>query len=199
MPVRLNGSTSGYVELAAPAVAGSTVLTLPTDSIQPGMILTASQSFSAASTVSVNNCFTSAYDLYLVMLRITAQSTSPILRYRLRASGADNTSALYSYSYAEGYGGGAAGGNAPNQTSGVIGYSGGGNYTAASIELFGPALAAPTLVSCNVNRGSDLGAGITAQLWASSHNVSTAFDGITVYPDSGTFTGSLYVYGYRKA
>jgi len=29
MPVRINGSTSGYVELAAPAVAGSTSLTLP--------------------------------------------------------------------------------------------------------------------------------------------------------------------------
>ena len=29
MPVRLNGSTSGYVELAAPAVAGNVSLTLP--------------------------------------------------------------------------------------------------------------------------------------------------------------------------
>lgn len=30
MPVKLNGSTSGYVELTAPAVAGTTTLTLPT-------------------------------------------------------------------------------------------------------------------------------------------------------------------------
>ena len=29
MPVRINGATSGYVELAAPAVAGSVVMTLP--------------------------------------------------------------------------------------------------------------------------------------------------------------------------
>lgn len=32
MPIRINGATSGYVELAAPAVAGSTSLTMPATS-----------------------------------------------------------------------------------------------------------------------------------------------------------------------
>lgn len=40
MPVRINGASSGYVELAAPAVAGSTSLTLPATSgtvfLEPG-------------------------------------------------------------------------------------------------------------------------------------------------------------------
>ncbi len=30
MPVRLNGATSGYTELSAPAVAGITTMTMPT-------------------------------------------------------------------------------------------------------------------------------------------------------------------------
>ena len=30
-------------------------------------------------------------------------------------------------------------------------------------------------------------------------DVGTAFDGFTVYPSSGTMTGTIYVYGYRKA
>lgn len=33
MPVRLNGSTSGYVELAAPAVAGTSSFTFPTGTL----------------------------------------------------------------------------------------------------------------------------------------------------------------------
>jgi hypothetical protein len=40
MPVRLNGSTSGYSELSAPAVAGSNTLVLPTGNGTNGQVLT---------------------------------------------------------------------------------------------------------------------------------------------------------------
>ena len=40
MPVRLNGSTSGYTELSAPAVAGNNTLTLPTGNGSSGQVLT---------------------------------------------------------------------------------------------------------------------------------------------------------------
>ena len=39
-PVRLNGSTSGYTEIDAPAVAGSNTLTLPTGNGSSGQVLT---------------------------------------------------------------------------------------------------------------------------------------------------------------
>lgn len=40
MPVRLNGSTSGYSELSAPAVAGNNTLVLPTGNGTNGQVLT---------------------------------------------------------------------------------------------------------------------------------------------------------------
>ena len=40
MPVRLNGSTSGYTELSAPAVAGNNTLTLPTGNGTSGQVIT---------------------------------------------------------------------------------------------------------------------------------------------------------------
>ena len=40
MPVRLNGSTSGYTELSAPAVAGNNTITLPTGNGTSGQVLT---------------------------------------------------------------------------------------------------------------------------------------------------------------
>jgi len=39
-PVRLNGSTSGYSELSAPAVAGNNTITLPTGNGTAGQVLT---------------------------------------------------------------------------------------------------------------------------------------------------------------
>jgi hypothetical protein len=40
MPVRLNGSTSGYTELSAPAVAGNNTITFPTSNGSNGQVLT---------------------------------------------------------------------------------------------------------------------------------------------------------------
>ena len=32
-----------------------------------------------------------------------------------------------------------------------------------------------------------------------SHSLATAYDGMTIYPPSGTITGSVRVYGYRNS
>lgn len=39
MPIKLNGSTSGYTELTAPATAGNNTLTLPTGNGTSGQVL----------------------------------------------------------------------------------------------------------------------------------------------------------------
>ena len=81
--IRLNGSSSGYVELTAPAVAGSTSLELPLDSLQPGMVHLHTETFSASSSVSIDNVFSSTYDDYRVMMRYSARVSSDLyLRYR---------------------------------------------------------------------------------------------------------------------
>ena len=56
--IRVNGSTSGYVELAAPAVAGSTVLTLPATT---GTVAVQGEAYgrSATATVATNETTTS--------------------------------------------------------------------------------------------------------------------------------------------
>lgn len=193
MPVRLNGSTSGYVELAAPAVAGTTSLELPTDSIKPGLVLVAAQSFSAVSSVSVNNCFTATYENYRVLLRCS-RSTSNVIQYRLRVSGTDSTT---NYDLRSAV---AAGTNSFTtsastvQSSGYIQGMSSSDPTWAEMELSSPAIATPTFVS---HRASSYVNDISLNLLY--HNVSTAYDGITIFPSAGTITGTLRVYGYRNS
>jgi len=58
MPVRINGSTSGYVELAAPAVAGSTSLTLPLTGF--GKVLQVVQAKYATETTVTSGSWTAS-------------------------------------------------------------------------------------------------------------------------------------------
>lgn len=199
MPIRLNGSTSGFVELAAPAVAGSTVLELPTDSIKPGMVLITSTSFTAQSTVSIDNCFSSLYDNYRLVYRLDGSSTQSF-RLRWRASGADNTSSAYSSGYnfsrIDAAGGGDSRMSATTTSLGLVDST----ATADSVgyvDIIGPRQSTDTIVFAHA---------ITYEAAAQYHVVMTGrfagtsvFDGLTVYPSANTITGSLHVYGYRKA
>lgn len=67
--IRLYGSTSGYLELQAPAVAPDATLTLPSDSVQPGLVLISEVDIgSSVSSITINNCFSDAYENYKITM-----------------------------------------------------------------------------------------------------------------------------------
>ncbi len=182
MPLTLSGSG---------AING---LTLPTDSLQPGLVLVNTTTFSAAASVSVNNCFTSAYKNYKILwdLDPTANVTTLL---RLRASGADNTSANYWYGIAVGnYATGGSTTGASGQTSWQITSTDAGTSPSwGSMDLMGPQVAENSaylgLTAYSQAAGSMSGGFFN----------SAQFDGFTFFPQSGTITGSLRVYGYRNS
>ena len=167
----------------------------------PGLTLLATQTFSAASAVSVNNCFTSTYDNYRVMLRLTANSADAGLTMRLRVGGADSSTSIY---YAQSTGGY----NSTSQTfaSGAVSSwevatpkSTLSRYAAAAWDVMDPATAVQTLAVgtstfydfSSPNRWTML----TRSCW---HDTATAYDGFSLLISSGTVSGSLSVYGYKK-
>ena len=193
--LRLYGATSGYVEIAPPAVGGSQVLTLPTDSVQPGLVLISSQSFSAASAVSINNCFTSTYENYLIKILATNSSASNFLT-RLRTS-SDDTAANYSDQLLYGSGATAAANRASGQTYWRTGYAGTSDSGSVTIELFAPNLAVAT--KGNFAGCVFIGSTQEATYGSIANSTTTQYSGFTVFPGSGTFTGTVRVYGYRNA
>ena len=189
MPVTISGS--------GPVMGLTTVnsLTLPTDSIQPGMVLIASQSFSAASSVSVNNCFSSTYDNYRIIL--TGNASADVSMYmRFRSAGSDNSTLNYAWQYiaATSTSVSAASSTGGSASSITAFYTSDGN--SASIDVMNPNLAKPTGINTSVvyTYGT-----LQWRGYAALFTATTQFDGFTIYPSSGNMTGTLRVYGYRNS
>lgn len=202
MPLRLNGSTSGYAEIKAPAVAGSTSLTLPTDSIQPGLVLVNETAFSAVSSVSVNNCFTSTYENYRMIVNMTAASTNLALRFRTRLAGSDDTGANY---FRSAYYIGTTGAAAGTDVGGVLNYwtvfdacdSTDANNL-HSLDLFSPLSGKRknALGMYHQQNPSAVGYGGATYF---NKIVTTNYDGLTFYTSTGTATFTVRIYGYRNS
>jgi len=149
--------------------------------------------FTAATSVSVNGVFDSTYDNYLIVISHAA-SAATTLRFRMRASGSDNTTAS-SYTLQR------LSANSTSVTGARDSYDFSFGPTATSSPngshyyVYGPALTQPTaLRSVNVDNNS------SARILdgATTHNQSVSYDGISFFPSSGNVTGALTVYGLSQ-
>jgi hypothetical protein len=156
----------------------------------------AGASFSGSSAVNVDSCFTSTYDNYLVVVQLTAMSTTANLLMRLRAASSDATGASYYYtrwgfnsSAASGSGGGAG------ATSwGVLAPGAAMTDVRALVKVYGPENADETLYSSEgIYRHTTPIA--QSELSGGMYNATTQFDGFTLLPSAGTITGLYRVYG----
>lgn len=148
--------------------------------------------FTAVSSLSLNGVFTSAHDNYLLVVNCTRSADNDV-NIRLRASGSDATGSNYTYQYF--YADGASIIRA-RSTAGltVIAYLG-TSPSGANVHLYGPYLAQPTAM-----RSVTVSSVSSAWLHdvATTHSLSTAYDGLTLSNPSGTFTGNVAVFGYEE-
>lgn len=176
-----NPTTAGTYLIIPGSVAGAATIS------QTGRI-----SFAAATNLSVNNCFSSAYDSYLIKFNAGSSTASANVRFTARKAGTDTTTSIYfhalyqmtsvtpSYVYSTA---------SPYIVLGNTGTANGGAFTT---EIFGPALAQWTYLSTSGNQGSvmTLGNGAVQD--------TQQYDGFTLTTTAGNMTGSLTVYGYNK-
>lgn len=194
MPVSVTG---------AGAFTGATTingLTMPTDAIAPGMVLINKTDFTTAASVSINNCFSSVYDNYKVLLSMSASSADVLVSMRLRASQVDqstsnyNTMRIYQTSTTT-----ASEANPGGTTQFPIMYSftSYANQSACYYDVLSPYLAKPTHIMGGyfyTNSGGTAYQNLNQGLnWT-----NTQFDGFTIYPQSGTLSGTIRIYGYRN-
>jgi hypothetical protein len=157
-----------------------------------GLSFIASSAFSAATSVSVNNCFTTAFDSYRIVVDATA-STSVLVAIRLRASGADDTTANYAGQRANIAGTTLTASSSSAATSvGVIGI--GTGRCSGYIDITGPRLSQHT----SGFAVSQYGGTVTWESNAFLHSVASPFDGFSLIMSSGNMTGTLRVYGYQN-
>lgn len=165
----------------------------------PGLVKIASGTFSASSGVSLpSGVFDGTYDDYCLAIRLTS-SASVETRIRMRASGTDDSSSVYSQvvrmrgtdaaEYAVG---------ARAQSSWIINNPQTG-FGSTRHDIIGPALAEQTIIMGEGLRYIPAGGGgVSAGHSGGAFHATTTFDSLTFYPGSGTITGRWALYGYVK-
>jgi hypothetical protein len=175
---------SGLVAVAPTSVSGANVT-----------LSNATVTMAAASTASIIGCFTSVYTNYVVVYNFTA--TSNYLRMKLRTAIADVST---------GYGTTNA---FINDNSSAVGFLNSGAATwndtrwlisqnvqsYGTMTIFNPQLAVSTFMQ---NDNTAISSTNSLRLFGGGRNTGTdVCTGLTIFPDSGTFTGTVTVYGYR--
>lgn len=150
--------------------------------------------FSSCETLSLNGVFTSSYDNYMMTVRTTVTTTAPTIKFNLRVAGVNATGSNYTYQYLEAAGTGIAGARATN-TFTYIGEPGSAQRNGQTVFIFGPYLAQPTAMR-NIEASSYGGAYILDI--ASTHSLSTSYDGFTLTISAGSFSGLITVFGFNQ-
>jgi hypothetical protein len=151
--------------------------------------------FSGASSISLNGCFTSAYDNYRINFQpTTASATDADLLIYGRASGVNTTTSTVSERIIQ-YSSTITGSETTNGRFGAISttYP---TWSQYNIEMKAPFLSQRTI--WNSAGAYVTNAGVPYQVLIMGYiDLATSFDGITFYPASGTITGTVRVYGYN--
>ncbi len=188
-PARLAVGTNGQV-----LTADSTTATgLAWASASSGALtLVASTSISAATSININNCFSSTYANYLIIVDIpTTTGTSGYVTLRLRASGTDTTTGYAAQKFS------VANTNTfpGRETEWKVFYALTTNSGfAGTVELFRPNMAEKTRLKSSSGYGSNE----ELILYYGEQSSSTQFDGFTL-TGATTLTGTIRVYGYQNS
>jgi hypothetical protein len=151
--------------------------------------------FSLASSVSLNGVFSATYQNYMVVMNISARSTTNYIRLRWRVGGVDNTTADYDYQYLRAITTTVGANEGLNQTAADF-ITSSTNETTTSVATMSNVFqnTAEAYFQNQSNVGVPNGPGYLEML-CGGINASTSFDGVTFFATAGTFSGLIMVYG----
>lgn len=156
----------------------------------PGLVFITSSTLTAVANRSINDCFTSAYRNYRILIELVG-SVADEVTLRLRASGTDASGTDYFYQRVTGSGNISNPIGFTSQTSWNVGAVG-TTKTAYTLDILAPQIAETSAFICFFGR-SDFGGSFFG-----NHRVSTAYDGFTLAIASGNMTGRISIYGYKE-
>jgi hypothetical protein len=163
-----------------------------------GLVFLDRQSFSSVSSFSFTNKFSSTYDNYKIILRITGGGQ--VIWSRLRSSTTDNTSSNYRSGrmYQLGTGVTGVGDTTGTQTYFQMITEHNSQSSFLSMDLYSPYLTDYTGYVGHTSYYYS-GYGQHNQITSGQMSVTTSYDGITFYPNASTMTGEVTLYGYARS
>jgi hypothetical protein len=151
--------------------------------------------FSGASTVSIDGCFTSTYANYKILINLTDNSAAQAVYFKYRTGGVTNSTSAYYYATIRALTSAATlanydRGNPATYT--LIGETAINNFHGAEVSVYNPQATAKTQLNAFYNYPNQF-------YWiGSTFDATTSFDGINISLSSGTITGTIRVYGYKN-
>jgi len=175
----------GVPTWAAPAGGGS------------GLTYVGGSTFSATSTVNINNVFSATYANYVVYYNVQMDGGGAVGgQVRLRVSGADDSSASYDNQGVSFAGSSALPGQSLNQTQGSFGDLS-TQQTSGQLNFYTPYATAKTNFSA---LGIMYGSAIETFYRCTSFDGTTSFTGFTfLNSGAGAMTGNIRVYGLANS
>jgi hypothetical protein len=157
-----------------------------------GLVHISTTSISASASTVITSCFSSTFENYRVVITGFG-STNQDLFVRMASASTPDAGANYQYQTIKGGGAVVTGSSTTTQTRfESIAYLSSG-LTSAILEIGAPNLATATSYQASGGRYD--------QLWLESGqlNTSTQYDSFNIFAGSGTFTGTVRIYGYRNS
>lgn len=152
--------------------------------------------FSGASSVSLNDVFSSSYDNYKIVYTCTT-STENTVNLRMRVSGSDNTTSNYYFQRTLSKDGTTVQGGENLANSSWPGWNTNTTITPIEVELYSPFLSTATAFLGRYHKVETLATVHETATLSGIHNVASSFTGCTWTVGGGTQSGTLSVYGYR--
>lgn len=152
-----------------------------------------SVSFSGVTSLSLNNVFSSTYNNYMIVYKFKNDTSSDVNWYRMRKNNSDATTNDYFTEYfaTNGTSGIASG---YRRTMAILGDAYVGSESGIVQYIMAPYSNSFTSSRCEASVNGATNRIYDQQMWHEIH--STMYDGITIYPNGGSLTGKLTVFGF---
>jgi hypothetical protein len=160
-----------------------------------GLSFISTTSFSASTGVEIRNCLSSTYTNYEVLINWFGSTSSNLALQFMTGTNTRDTSAAYNRYGFYWLTNALTSFDQASQTSFFIANFGTANFSNAQQTLFNPNVANRTEIRNRAYSGDSNLAVYTD----GTVNNSTVYTGLYLLPAAGNITGSISVYGYRKA